>query len=140
LQRLIQPCYSVYLFFIIKPAIMKKSVAVLLSFLSIHILQSQETRLLRDPDISDSKIVFAYANDLWTVDKAGGTAQRLTSFPGTESNPKFSAMEKQSLLPANTRQHRCVYNTCCGGGPKRLTWHPGADIVCGWSPRWESCF
>ena len=51
---------------------------------------SQETRLLREPDISDKKIVFAYANDVWTVDKTGGSATRLTSFPGLEVSPRFS--------------------------------------------------
>ncbi len=43
---------------------------------------SQDTRLLRQPDISATQIVFAYANDLWVVNKSGGSATRLTSFPG----------------------------------------------------------
>lgn len=91
--------------------------------------------MLRDPDISDSKIVFAYANDLWTVDKAGGTAQRLTSFPGTESNPKFSADGKTIAFTGQYQGNTDVYTIpAAGGEPKRLTWHPGADIVCGWSP------
>ncbi|MCH7601454.1 MAG: PD40 domain-containing protein, partial [Planctomycetes bacterium] len=50
----------------------------------------QEARLLRHPSISDSSIVFTYANDVWVVGRDGGEALRLTSFQGSESNPHFS--------------------------------------------------
>ena len=70
---------------------MRNFISFLLFIFSLNLLRAQETRLLRDPDISATKIVFTYANDLWTVDKAGGVAQRLTSFPGTETSPRFSA-------------------------------------------------
>jgi len=96
---------------------------------------SQGTRLLRQPDISDKKIVFAYANDLWVVDRSGGTAQRLTSFPGSESNPKFSPDGTMIAFSAQYQGNTDVYVVpTVGGEPKRLTWHPGPDIVCGWSP------
>src|SRR6185437_14646673 len=49
-----------------------------------------QTRMLRSPTVSDSKIAFAYANNVWVVDKSGGNARRLTSGPGGASNPKFS--------------------------------------------------
>ncbi|MEE8468369.1 MAG: hypothetical protein V3T22_07940, partial [Planctomycetota bacterium] len=51
---------------------------------------AQGTRLVRQPTISDTQVAFTYANDLWVVDRAGGDALRLTSFPGTESDPCFS--------------------------------------------------
>jgi len=35
----------------------------------VAVATAQETRLLRQPDISNSQIVFAYANDLWIVAK-----------------------------------------------------------------------
>ncbi|HKI84176.1 MAG TPA: hypothetical protein VKA63_07565, partial [Candidatus Krumholzibacteria bacterium] len=48
------------------------------------------TRLLRNPDISATQIVFVYAGDLWIVAREGGEARRLTSYPGLESFPRFS--------------------------------------------------
>ena len=41
-------------------------------------LSGQGTRLLRDPDISETKIAFVHANDIWTVNREGGEAKRLT--------------------------------------------------------------
>jgi tricorn protease-like protein len=82
---------------------MRNLIAILLFTSSSHLLQAQETRLLRDPDISDTKIVFAYANDLWTVDKAGGVAQRLTSFRELKQAQDFLLMENGSLSQVNTR-------------------------------------
>ena len=113
---------------------MRKLTSLLLVIFFAQLLRSQETRLLRDPDISDTKIVFAYANDLWTVDKAGGTAHRLTSFPGMETSPRFSADGKWIAFTGTYQGNTDVYvMPTAGGTPKRLTWHPNADIVCGWS-------
>src|SRR4051794_14776283 len=98
------------------------SVILLLSFYG----SAQETRLLRQPDISDKKIVFAYANDLWIVDRSGGMAQRITSFPGSESNPKFSLDGNMVAFSGEYQGNTDVYIVpAVGGEPKRLTWHPG---------------
>src|SRR5262249_32199607 len=51
---------------------------------------ASETKLLRYPDISRDSVVFVYAGDLWTAPRAGGSARRLTSAPGSEIFPKFS--------------------------------------------------
>ena len=56
-----------------------------------NIVDAQGTRLLRDPDVSAEKIVFVHANDIWTVDRDGGQALRLTSGEGGETDPVFSA-------------------------------------------------
>src|SRR2546422_978780 len=48
------------------------------------------TRMLRTPAVSATHIAFAYANNIWMVERAGGVARRLTSFQGPTSNPKFS--------------------------------------------------
>ena len=47
------------------------------------------TRLLRMPTVSANAVAFAYANNIWTVERAGGSARRLTSFQGEASNPRF---------------------------------------------------
>src|SRR4249920_484706 len=114
---------------------MQKFVNLVVLLLVFGFAAAQETRLLRQPDINDKKIVFAYANDLWTVDRSGGVAQRLTSFQGLESNPKFSPDGTMIAFSAQYGGNTDVYVIpSAGGEPKRLTWHPGADIVCGWSP------
>src|SRR6185312_12223805 len=94
-----------------------------------------QTRMLRSPTVSDSKIAFAYANNVWVVDKSGGNARRLTSGPGGASNPKFSPDGKLIAFSADYGGNTDVYVVPADGGePKRLTWHPGADNVQGWTP------
>ena len=41
-----------------------------------------QTRMLRSPSASATEIAFAYANNIWVVPRAGGSARRLTSFGG----------------------------------------------------------
>ena len=93
------------------------------------------TRLLRTPSVSGNHIAFAYANNVWVVERAGGTARRLTSFAGRTSNPKLSPDGKSVAFSAEYAGNIDVYTVPVEGGqPKRLTWHPGADNVQGWSP------
>ena len=50
----------------------------------------ESTRMLRSPTVSATQIAFAYANNIWVVERAGGRARRLTSFQGQTTNPRFS--------------------------------------------------
>ena len=93
------------------------------------------TRMLRTPTVSATQIAFAYANNIWIVDRAGGNARRLTSFQGTTTNPHFSPDGKWIAFSASYAGNEDVYVVASEGGePKRLTWHPGADTVQGWTP------
>jgi tricorn protease len=93
------------------------------------------TRMLRSPSVSATEIAFAYANNIWTVERAGGRARRLTSFQGQTSNPHFSPDGKWIAFTGEYAGNADVYLVPAeGGGPKRLTWHPGADTVQGWTP------
>ncbi len=93
------------------------------------------TRLLRAPTVSATQIAFVYAENLWIVERAGGTARRLTSFPGQTANPHFSPDGKWVAFSAEYAGNVDVYLVASEGGePKRLTWHPGADTVEGWTP------
>jgi tricorn protease len=93
------------------------------------------TRLLRAPTVSATQIAFVYAENLWVVDRAGGTARRFTSFAGQTTNPHFSPDGKSIAFSAEYAGNVDVYVVPSQGGePKRLTWHPGADTVEGWTP------
>ena len=52
--------------------------------------QDDPTRLLRQPTVSQSDIVFVHAGELWRVGHTGGDAERLTSFRGVASHPRLS--------------------------------------------------
>src|ERR1044071_8967385 len=82
-----------------------------------------QTRMLRSPTVSATQIAFAYANNIWIVDRAGGTARRVTSFQGTTENPKFSPDGKLIAFSAQYAGNTDVYVVPAEGGePKRLTW------------------
>ena len=94
-----------------------------------------QTRLLRSPTVSATQIAFAYANNIWTVERAGGMARRITSFQGQTTNPRFSPDGKSIAFSAEYAGNMDVYVVPAEGGePHRLTWHPGPDSVQGWTP------
>ncbi|HEV8482803.1 MAG TPA: PDZ domain-containing protein, partial [Blastocatellia bacterium] len=93
------------------------------------------TRLLRSPTVSATHIAFAYANNIWIVERSGGMARRLTSFQGLTSNPHFSPDGRSIAFSGEYAGNNDVYVVPSEGGePKRLTWHPGPDLVQGWTP------
>src|SRR5213593_550876 len=108
-------------------------------FITASAQTSNGTRLLRTPTVSATQIGFAYANNIWTVERAGGMARRLTSFQGQASNPHFSPDGKSIAFSAEYAGNVDVYVVPAEGGePKRLTWHPGNDFVQGWTPDGKS--
>lgn len=96
---------------------------------------SQGTRLLQQPDISESQVVFVYGADLWLSNFEGGEAKRLTSTRAIERNPKFSPDGKHIAFSSNRTGAYAVYVVGVEGGtPRQLTWHPAAANVVGWTP------
>ena len=128
-RRFLIPCV-VFLFFGI----------VSLGFSGSHLFpaaraQSNGTRLLRTPTVSATQIAFAYAQNIWIVPRAGGTARRVTSFAGQTGNPHFSPDGKWIAFSGEYAGNLDVYVVAAEGGePKRLTWHPGSDLAQGWTP------
>jgi tricorn protease len=94
-----------------------------------------QTRMLRSPSVSQRHIAFVHAGNIWIVERSGGSARRLTSFAGEASNPKLSPGGRLVAFSAQYGGNVDVYVVPVEGGePKRLTFHPGPDIVQGWTP------
>ena len=90
--------------------------------------------LLQKPTLSRTQIVFAYAGDLWSVAREGGSAKQLTTGVGIESNPVFSPDGSLIAFTGQYDGNTDVYTVpATGGVPKRLTFHPDADDVVGWT-------
>ena len=104
-----------------------------LFFVQVHVF-GQGTRLLRQPDISASQIVFEYGGDIWVSSKNGGEAKRITSTPAQEAVPHFSPDGKWIAFASNRSGVAQVYVVSAQGGePRRLTWYPSGAFPSGWS-------
>jgi tricorn protease len=90
--------------------------------------------LAQQPALSATRIVFVVAGDLWSVPRQGGNAERLTTGAGVESNPSFSPDGNWVAFTGQYDGNTDVFVVAADGGvPKRLTWHPAADVALGWS-------
>jgi tricorn protease len=119
---------------------MKKFLTAVLLFVFIATigLAIEEGRFFRYPSIHKDKIVFTYEGDLWLVGAQGGTASRLTTFPGVESYAKFSPDGNWIAFTAAYDGVPAVYLMPAEGGqPKRLSHSPGSAQVVGWTPDGE---
>ncbi len=105
----------------------------------LRAVDTVDTRMLTKPAVSAERIAFVYADDLWTADLEGRNARRLTSGVGMETNPVFSP---DGRLVAFSGQYDGNVDAfvvpAAGGIPQRLTWHPAADIVMGFTPDGQS--
>lgn len=102
---------------------------------SLYGIDTADTRMMTQPAISDSRLAFIYAEDLWVSNLDGTRPRRLTVDEGVESNPAFSPDGKLIAFSAEYDGNRDVFVVPVEGGvPERLTWHPGADAVRGFTP------
>ena len=109
-------------------------VALWLLWIPAQLTAQEDTRLLRNPAISDDHIAFVYANDIWLADHNGQNVQRLTTFQGSETDPHFSPDGKWLAFSGQYDGNTDVYLISVEGGePQRLTWHPGPDLVRSWT-------
>lgn len=117
---------------------MIKCLLLLLVLTSLFILPqsvAQETRMLRQPSISDSHIVFVYGGDLWVADLSGQNSRRLTSTAAVESQPHFSPDGQHIAFSSNRSGTNSVYvMPSSGGQATRLSWHAAGGSVRGWTP------
>jgi tricorn protease len=92
-------------------------------------------RLLQNPDVSATEVVFRYANDLWLVPRAGGLATRITTAAGAEYLPRFSPDGGLLAFLANYEGSRELYTMpVAGGAPRRVTYGPFWEVLCDWTP------
>lgn len=95
--------------------------------------------LLRMPDVSETQVVFRYANDLWLAPKEGGVARALASPEGEESFPKFSPDGRRIAFVAGYDGGADLYVLDIDGGvPQRVTYHPLPETLCDWHPDGKS--
>ncbi|MDZ7691295.1 MAG: hypothetical protein U5K69_09225 [Balneolaceae bacterium] len=83
--------------------------------------------MLRQPDVSETHIVFAYADDIWIVSREGGTGQPLDGSPAVqESFPRFSPDGSMVAYQCQLRrQHRYLRDACAQAAfLQRITHHP----------------
>ncbi len=102
---------------------------------------TSDTGMIRFPDVSDSQIVFRYANDLWLAPIGGGTAIPLASPVGGEVFPRFSPDGKTIAFMGNYDGGGDLYTIpVTGGEPFRVTHHPTGETLCDWTPDGELIF
>src|SRR6516165_1820141 len=95
----------------------------------------RDTRLLTHPAVSARNVAFVYVDDLWIADLDGRNVRRLTSDIGVESHPVFSPEGQTIAFSAQYEGNTDVYTIpTAGGQPTRITWHPAADTVRGFTP------
>lgn len=91
--------------------------------------------LLQRPAFNGKVIVFSYAGDLWSVDRNGGHASRLTTGTGIETDPVFSPDGTMIAFTGEYDGNTDVFVIPTSGGiPKRITYHPGTDAAVAWTP------
>lgn len=91
--------------------------------------------LLHKPVMNKTTIVFTYASDLWSVPREGGVAVRLTTGTGNETEAAMSPDGATLAFSGEYDGNIDVFTMpVTGGTPKRVTYHPDADRVVGWTP------
>jgi tricorn protease len=109
-------------------------IGILLAFRAVSGAGEETPLLAHSPAVSKTQMVFAYGGYLWSVPRDGGDARQLTT-GGHEGLPVFSPDGKWIAFTGQYDGNVDVFvMPAAGGEPRRLTWHPAADIAVGWTP------
>src|SRR5688500_11694441 len=101
----------------------------------IAFAQDVDAAMLRFPDVSATHIVFVYNNDVWLVEKAGGTAIPISSPAGIELLPRFSPDGTYVAFSARYDGVWDVYEMPVAGGiPTRLTYNTDWENISDYTP------
>lgn len=108
---------------------------LLVTFSTFSALAQISAKLMRYPDVSETKIAFVFGGDIWTVPKEGGMAVQLTRSPGEESWPKFSPDGQSIAFTASYNGNEDIYvMPTTGGIPTRVTYQSFSDRMIAWHP------
>ena len=114
---------------------LRSGVAVLLVGLAAGVAEAGIEGYYRFPALARDAVLFTAEGDLWAVGIEGGSARRLTSHQGVESN---AAVSPDGTLLAFSGQYEGsteVYTMPVSGGvPVRRTFE-GGGVVVGWTPQ-----
>jgi len=109
--------------------------SIFLTFICSLVVAQASHPLLQRPAFNGKVIVFSYAGDLWSVDRNGGHATRLTTGTGIETDPVFSPDGTMIAFTGEYDGNTDVFVMPTEGGvPRRLTYHPSADAAVAWTP------
>jgi tricorn protease len=87
-----------------------------------------QAALPRFPQPYGDRVVFVADGNIWSVPKAGGTSERLTSAPGQEMFPRVSPDGRWIAYTEASKAGTDVWVIPAGGGEaRRLTFHPAAE-------------
>ncbi len=116
-----------------------KALPCILLLGALNIYAAESRYLFQRPAMNSKKIVFEFAGDLWSVNRAGGSATRLTTGVGVETDPVFSPDGSEIAFTGDYDGNTDVFVVGEEGGvPRRLTFHPGPDAAVGWTPDGKS--
>ncbi|MDE2090915.1 MAG: PD40 domain-containing protein, partial [Gammaproteobacteria bacterium] len=91
--------------------------------------------LMRFPTLHGDSVVFEAHGNLWEVNRAGGTARRLTTDSGYDLMPRYSPDGQWIAFTGQYQGNTDVYVIPAGGGvARRLTFH--SDVVGDAPLRW----
>ncbi|MDD8021074.1 MAG: PDZ domain-containing protein [Acidobacteriota bacterium] len=108
---------------------------LLLTASGLLAINTTETAMLTRPAVSPDRIAFVYAGNLWVADLDGKNPRQLTVEAEVVSLPVFSPDGKWLAFSAQRNGNVDVYLIPAEGGQsRRLTWHPGIDLVQDFSP------
>ena len=89
--------------------------------------------------VNRTHVAFSYAGDIWTVERAGGEARRLTMQAADDNFPSFSPDGSQLAFSREINGDWDIYVMPADGGEaRRLTYMPEDDLVVGWTPDGKS--
>ena len=124
----------------------KKSWLGLFCFLFLSLMATEllaintaDTALLNRPAIGKDQIAFVYAGNLWVADLNGKNPRQLTVEAEVVSLPVFSPDGKWLSFSAQRNGNVDIYLIPAEGGlSRRLTWHPGSDLIQDFTPDSQS--
>lgn len=97
-----------------------------------NLFAESNSPFVRYPDINKdgSRIVFSFQGDLWTVETAGGRAERITIHEAYDGWPQWSNDDNTIAFSSNRFGNYDIFTIPSSGGmPNRITYHSTNDIL-----------